>query len=156
MVLTIILTIVILLGGGLSERHFRGRRCYWRGMAMESAAGRSKDAQNSTITRKLARSLAHTQTHTTLSPSLSLYWESRLHLDDFFSWATFIGLDVRSYSTYKSRHVLATIPSFIGLAYQGPLLCLDSLVATLKPRCENPGPKVEIPSLENHVLKTIS
>jgi hypothetical protein len=30
-----------------------------RGVAMESAAGRSKDAQNSTITRKLARSLAH-------------------------------------------------------------------------------------------------
>jgi hypothetical protein len=28
--------------------------------------------------------------------------------------------------------------------------------ATLKPRCENPGPKVEIPSPENHVLKTIS
>ncbi len=28
--------------------------------------------------------------------------------------------------------------------------------ATLKPLCENPGPKVEIPSLENHVLKTIS
>jgi hypothetical protein len=29
-------------------------------------------------------------------------------------------------------------------------------MATLKPRCENPGLKVEIPSLENHVLKTIS
>jgi hypothetical protein len=25
----------------------------------------------------------------------------------------------------------------------------------LKPLCENPGPKVEIPSPENHVLKTI-
>ncbi len=117
MVLTIILTIVILLGGGLSERHFRGRRCYWRGVAMESAAGRSKDAQNSTRLRasSLARSL--TNTHTTLSPSLPLCWASRLYLDDFFSWVTFIGLDVRSYSTYKSRHVLATIPSFIGLAY---------------------------------------
>jgi hypothetical protein len=27
--------------------------------------------------------------------------------------------------------------------------------ATLKPLCENPGPKVEIPSPENHILKII-
>ncbi len=29
-------------------------------------------------------------------------------------------------------------------------------MATLKPRCENPGPKVEIPSPKNYGLKTIS
>jgi len=118
MVLTIILTIVILLGGGLSERHFRGRRCYWRGVGIESAAGKSKDAQNSTRLRasSLARSLTHKHTLHSLPPSLSIGCLACTWMI-FFCWVTFIGLDVRSYSTSKSRHVLATIPSFIGIAY---------------------------------------